>query len=871
MFSEDAFRYKVGKAIEQVSKILDLERQPEICTLVQHEYDDKYLLSEFIVNMSLASALIALEQLGLPTLDWKESITLRFEATEHCTFVMKQTRKEQSKTANIVDLGVHKIKNYVETTVEEYIWTKECKWELSCYPGTDLSKKKILISRSGTTSVKTLSNNEPRPANYVVPPVEVQIDYLLKNSGQIQFSINRNDPKCHTPRRNKQVIEALGFLAKLTQFASSVRDYFIHTVFQMPEPRPDISGLDQESDIFLPIFAVFEKNEQKQRVYIEDAPKFLSHETKTIESRFANLQKMYPLQEGVLTFKEVQVVEMLRLLTEIQDLADFNLDGVEAMIQQQVIAAIGKYVRPSDIDEYLAFHNSRYFAPAYQPLAFNFAVRRPEHVPEGILSIETPSKDANVPIQTYCSQQEAEFYMNLDASTQVHLKGKRYVHGFLKTAFSDSDPTSLELVCRARAYSCFVVCMGRISGPKQFEPKHAILVKNKDRFLIPLLTETIPSAKEFKDAISSLSPEQQQFAKQFRQMQLSTSLFGLLVVQVKPQLEKVLNLPPDALTKEIQLTQELMHLFTEFQIPSDLLSFDPAILDDWHVEKQITVNEKLKMVKKNVEQVNLVIAEERKRELEEAENKSKLRKAEEAVKTNPTMNIYFGAAPTPTPQFPVMAPGAPMLMASAPAPMARAKKAGGVFRSLSKSLSRTVMDTEAPKPVPPPKIQKEQAADVTEPQSEPSGNNRESQNADVGGLTSLPLTLDQNFEKYDKEGAVRPTVLSIGPSWEKKFTKSSLSKEESQTLDDDEQTTEKNKALDLLDALTKSGALTIEEAEFHVILAVTHVFDKTVMELVVQGNVNPISKIEKSSLVLASTIHGQPFQELTASVPKELE
>lgn len=47
-------------------------------------------------------------------------------------------------------------------------------------------------------------------------------------------------------------------------------------------------------------------------------------------------------------------------------------------------------------------------------------------------------------------------------------------------------------------------------------------------------------------------------------------------IQIKPQLEKVLNLAPDSLTKEIQLTQDLMRLFTEYQIPTDLMSFDTS-------------------------------------------------------------------------------------------------------------------------------------------------------------------------------------------------------------------------------------------------------------------------------------------------------
>lgn len=54
-------------------------------------------------------------------------------------------------------------------------------------------------------------------------------------------------------------------------------------------------------------------------------------------------------------------------------------------------------------------------------------------------------------------------------------------------------------------------------------------------------------------------------------MQLESSLFAIAVVQVKPQMEKVLNLDADALTKEISLTQDLIKLLIEYQIPSDLV------------------------------------------------------------------------------------------------------------------------------------------------------------------------------------------------------------------------------------------------------------------------------------------------------------
>ena len=49
-------------------------------------------------------------------------------------------------------------------------------------------------------------------------------------------------------------------------------------------------------------------------------------------------------------------------------------------------------------------------------------------------------------------------------------------------------------------------------------------------------------------------------------MQLASTLFGVCIIQIKPQMEKVLNLPDGALTKEIQLTQDLMQMFIEYQV-----------------------------------------------------------------------------------------------------------------------------------------------------------------------------------------------------------------------------------------------------------------------------------------------------------------
>jgi len=122
--------------------------------------------------------------------------------------------------------------------------------------------------------------------------------------------------------------------------------------------------------------------------------------------------------------------------------------------------------------------------------------------------------------------------------------------------------------------------------------------------------------------------------------------------------------------------------------------------------------------------------------------------------------------------------------------------------------------------------------------------------------------MDRRFEELDEDSSLRPTIISPADIWTKKAQKALLASPTASTLSSNEQKRERDAAFDLLDALTRSGALPIDHASLHVVIAATHCFDKTVMETVVQDNVSPIEKVERSTLIMASTIHQQPAAAL---------
>ena len=895
-FDEYQFQQQVSTAVTNCRKILENTRNPQQPSDVSHTYADKYHFAEFLTNTSLAAQLNILENLGVtPEIvkklkEWSKtrSVTLQFSAEERCNFDREVTREVESPTKHVTEISAFgkgvKITDKVVTTITEYFWTFTASYQISVYQGTSVADKIVLRSRQGTFELKTSSKSTPKPQVSYPANFDVNITWLFSNLNDnllLSFKIDREDKRCHTPRRNQQIEHAFAYFNGFHTWSNQVSNYFLNTLFPVQVNHGlDISQTNES--IFVPIIPLFE--EIKNRLAVEgeeasvifsvaDVNNFLAEQKRSTNEKFSSLDQIFPAEKYLITPAEAKIVSINKYNKRVIDQYRNSINYIESLLYKQLVAAIGKEVTPVDFTNYMIFHNRKLFKAAYEPRKFCYAIRRPDHYPEGILSIESNLHDGSIsdPLSTIVKYDVATKPMNfsINAACNISFYGERYLHAWVGHEFSGQSGSSLNLVARARQFSSFIVLVGRIISANKFEPKYAIIIQNKDDLKIPLDLEQIPTAQQFRDAIESLSPEQQAFAKAFRSMQLESTLFGVCIIQIKPQLEKLLNIPADSLTKEIQLTQDLLELFIKYQIPSDLISYAGDV--------NASVKDKVNTVKGHVTAMQEMIKKSKDREIEEQKNIRAYQGIAErqtlySAPPPPQPQVFYSAMPMqmsmmPTqsfsrssmaPSISMMAPPPPSPSYSAPPPPPAAS-----------SPAPPPPPAGGPAPPPPPAggspapaapNQELASQDNKTPEAGFEGDTVEDDS--IIDYTKIPKQLDSTFEKLDDDNAMHPTIINVGSTWTKKYQKALLAEPASETLSKDKQESERNRAFDLLDALSRSGVLPIDEASLHVVIASTHTFDKTLMKTVIQENVNPIEKVERSTLIVASAIHGVPAAEL---------
>jgi len=832
---------------------------------------------------------------------------------EHSVDVEEKTKKgfleQMTKTTSV--------KHKVTTDVIEQVWGVKNNYNIFIYSKSDPTKNRVeLQSRTASSEVVASGHRTkaaPYPAANKIGPFEVSLSWLLQNvsapttaaagEDKATFKIDRDDDTCKTPRRNEDSETALEFFCDIGRWCKNVvlalndmesvsnRD---PSIGDKPESKVPLRSITSKA-IFVPVLPLFEEKEKDTNSEVDsvaaetrsqspllssnDVEIFLSEQCRSLDAAISSLIKTFPESTKHSVLVSSQEAKLYLLALHTKDIVKSYSDGmnfIESMLTNQLEAAIGRTIDRDTFYEYMSTALGKIlFKDVYVPTPFSFAVRRPDHSPDGAISIERFDDNGKaIPIITAACKVDgspSSVRMPINAATSVELTGSKYLHGWMNCRFgTSSSQPRYQLTARARQFSSFMLVIGTISGPDTFEPHEAIIISNKDELFLPLLLEELPTAKAFKDAISSLSPEQRRFAEAFRAMQLSPSVFGLLTIQLKPQLEALLGLPPCSLTKEVRLSEDLLSLFIDYQIPSDLLSYDGP--------DNLEVGEKVAEVKKNAQNVLEMIGALKADQIKEQQAKADMAFEMKQTEYPPDPECAtFGSTPMPAGS----ASSVSMMRAkrsarSAAAPhMAIERQAGSItpmpapvmlgsapvaFDSAQNNYDDSVAFDMC--------MEDEALIAAESHTSSPSDGTLLTEHTQINlveaklpaatkgtDFTAIPKKLDKLYEENDTDDALRATTIKVGECWKKKSQTNLLSAMSESTINgQEEKNAVKAKAFDLLDALSRSGALPIASSELHVIVCSTYGFDRSVVETVVRDNMNPIEKVEAAFLLLNSVI-----------------
>ena len=914
-YSVLAFKRKVNDALIDIERILAIEKKPMLAEEVEHTYESKYELVTRVANVAIIAYMNTLNKLGLDedilkVLDNSTSTTLRFEASTSCKFLKKKvvdvpldtSCEEATETKSTGILGNTKAKRISKVLqhIQEWHYKVETSWCVSIYSATDVAGKKVINMHAGSTTLITQSDEKPFPEHKYHNPIEVSLTWLLRQMDRTNltsnFRVNVEEKKTRTPRRNEAIEQAIVFSDLLKKWSVDVSTFLKKlesTILHKHNPALPSDTKAKEATlrnannlgvhIFNPVLplmnngemvhatAQIDRTENKSLLKLQscteekvllsstDMTQLLNEHFNSLGAALAKAEKSFPSdkRENIVAFSEATLSLLTFHLPQLCNNFCESMAYVEKMMEDHLNDAIGKRITPDDLDTYVKFQNARSLNPMPKP--FSHAVRRPEHNPVGLVSIESNSSVIHTHTRAVAN---STLKMPLNAATILDLNGKQYLHGWLNHKF-DKHYKEYQLVSRARQFSAFILCIGTLTGTNTIEPKHGIIIQNKDEVFIPLLLNELPTAKEFKDAIESLSPEQQDFAKAYRSMQLQSSILGCVIIQIKPQLEALLGLPTNALDKEMKLTQDLMELFTEFQVPSDLLSYNGR-------HEGVALEDKLDNVSKNVKAVMDVIESEKKREMELAKAKTNMAIEHEFQRVCDYDDVEEteivgckAALRSPAANYSRRSKVVPAEMAASslvsremtvsPPVRANTQSRHRGLRKLASSRYSAEVDAR-----PAAADQHQRSGDELDRANlaRDRGNSDVAVASDVVDFTLLPKLLDTAIEKLNDESSMRSTIIKTGQEWVRNRQENLLSGRKKKRLGIEEIKLETNKAFDLLDALGRSGSLPIESSELHVIVCASHCFQKDIISTIIEDNINPIQKLESSTILFASTIHG---------------
>jgi len=232
-FTESAVRLRVENCLKTVSNILDTNKAQAVKSVgnVAHNYDDKYLLADYVTRMSIECVIGALNVLcgltpSIATLQgWSSQhrpVSLKFEQRQKCRLV-----KEIEKDIELATISSEGVATTITTKVKEFVFLIEEDYVLSAHSGVgDNPEQMIQILTRSSQIEATLRNSAPPFYESTLDSFDVDISWLLsrldRETGGACFSINRSATDCATPRQNADVHAALAFNTTFAVFCSKM-------------------------------------------------------------------------------------------------------------------------------------------------------------------------------------------------------------------------------------------------------------------------------------------------------------------------------------------------------------------------------------------------------------------------------------------------------------------------------------------------------------------------------------------------------------------------------------------------------------------------------------------------------------------------
>lgn len=894
-FDAVRLQQQVESARSTVQRMLNSTKYPTFPTDVPHVYEDKYLLAEFLTNTEITAQLNTLKALGLSQFslralsDWtsdpSRNVSLWFDGTKYCTL------------RNTTSLGGNTTKRNEHIAMPQYVWSAVVYWRFATTYGPS---ETLLQQRNATFEFKTPTNQPPIICANDLSRQFVDVTWLFANAGaqgQPNFTIDRAAPTTFTPLRNRAVETALDSLRRLYDWSARVETSFVNKIFPLQGNMPVIPV----GGLFVPVAPVLEASAQQCSTQpncstvlsqeeivtlLNEQELSLSNATRLLE---ANLPA--PSSPSAVSSAEGNAVMLLRHIRQVAQAYSDGVLSIEAVLQAQLVVAIGKLVKPVDIAAFMDFNNQLIIKPEFKPQDISVSVRRSNRDPDGVIAIERTDLPGSRPVKAFTRVLNSSMPMSMPIGrgTTLSFVGKRFVHGLVIHQFEDQLAPRLQLNARSFQFGSFVLVLGTLVSEDEFFPETACVIANKDRMLIPLLLKLVPNSIAFQNALSSLSPEQQAFAKRFREMQLSSTVFGFVVVQVKPLLERALKLPPESLTKEVLLFSILTQLITDYQVTTDQLG--------WSGQNTTATNDdKIAAITAQAGSIALL--------LQQIEANTTAKQNYVIQPLSQDYDYDYGPSFAGRQQVGGMAKGKThVVVPNDPRPASAVGKGGASSSSASSSSSSSGNgkaagggggandngnDANAPQPAPfviPSEISDDDLISLLMLSPNAAGGSNPSQTSAASSaypapsldfnstatsaselaspedIMRIPQTLGAQLGLLDQQHASGFVTIKPGPMWSQTVYTGLLATPQKLSLGSSEQGLLRTTALDLLYALSKSGALTID-AEIHTVFATTHAFEHTLLETVIQENKNPIAVLERINLILGSTIHNRSVEEI---------